>query len=115
MNQLHVNNLYQIYNDTAHITILNHRIHPDEGNRCPEEHPFAFYGHNRCCATNKEKLSDSKMSKYGLQDQCKGKILEEYSLCCADDQYIKCPDKPCVEYDWPGNMVTPVMLSHHVI
>ena len=86
--------------------MLNHRIHPDGGNQCPEEHPFAFSGNNRCCETNKEKPSDSDLSWWGLADQCNGKVLEDYSLCC-EGEYIECPDKPCVEFDWPGKMVTP--------
>ncbi|XP_063690486.1 uncharacterized protein LOC134823063 [Bolinopsis microptera] len=70
----------------------------DNGNECPPNYPFAFFGHNRCCSNNSEKPFDNEIS-YELGDQCKGGPLEENSLCCIGD-HVECSDKPCISYKW---------------
>ena len=59
-------------------------------NECPQTHPYAFFGYNRCCTKIIEKEYDERLS----QDQCNGGDLEIYSLCCKGE-FIECPRKPC--------------------
>ena len=55
---------------------------------CPDSHPYA-YSHGRyCCASEYEKIFDHQ------EAFCDGGIIQYNSMCCENDEYIRCPSLP---------------------
>ena len=59
------------------------------GGSCPASHPYVYYNGHYCCKTNREKHFARQKKK------CDGSVISRTSLCCAGDQFIKCPKGTC--------------------
>ena len=83
-----------LINLSAHIQGMLIHFFLDDGWGCPEDHPYVFYGYNKCCEGNEEGTSNE------LGDHCEGTgSLGTFSLCC-DGKSVNCTTIPCINY--PG-------------
>ena len=62
------------------------------GRSCPASHPYVYYNGHYCCKTNREKHYKPQGSK------CDGSVISRSSLCCAGNQFTKCPKGVCGNY-----------------
>ena len=62
------------------------------GRSCPASHPYVYYNGHYCCKTNREKHCKPQGSK------CDGSVISRSSLCCAGNQFTKCPKGVCGNY-----------------
>ena len=56
-----------------------------EGSKCPSLFPNAFMWGTYCCKNKNESIAENHF------DECDGSPLSIDSICCQNDEYIKCP------------------------
>lgn len=68
--------------------------------KCPSSHPYVYFNGQYCCATRRE-LNMNMMYGWGWGwggipgGQCSGGALRVTSMCCENDNYVRCPEFNC--------------------
>ena len=60
---------------------------------CPSSFPYAYAERLYCCKTNKEKIGTTHGTR------CDGGIIGIKSLCCENDDYMKCEFQRCYNHE----------------
>ena len=60
---------------------------------CPSSHKYAYRHGEYCCRTNKEKIAIERDG-----DLCDGSEIGIDSLCCENDDWKLCGNRPCINH-----------------
>ena len=69
----------------------NYLIFPESS--CPSSHKYAYRHGEYCCRTNKEKIAIERDG-----DLCDGSEIGIDSLCCENDDWKLCGNRPCINH-----------------